>query len=231
MRRSEVHSTTGEPAVDKEPMKNHFSVNEEITEPDVKATVQDVLASERKFWLPYVVEGGSQTLLHLESTGDLRQPYPGLFWRGVNTRFGMANPPLELLISVLLPKGGWGYTTYSGANMLGLSTQIPKLSHIATPYIPPHGAPQWVEFLHRPELAGRARHKLSKYEVTLLEVITNLTSGNRYIEHSYDEAIDIIKEGLKMRTEVGIAVIPRLISGSLSEPIEVRKVLKEIIFH
>jgi len=212
-------------------MTDLFSANEKPAEPAIKATLQDVLDSERKFWLPHVVEGGNQALLELENTGELRQPYPGLFWRGVNTQFGMANPPLDLLLSVLLPKGGWGYTKFSGANHLGLSTQIPKNTMVATPHVPPHGPPKWVEFTHRPERKGRSRHKLNKYEATLLEVLSDLTEGKAYSEHSYEESISIVKEGLKMRAEVGIAVIPRLISGSMNEPIAVRKILQQIIFN
>lgn len=202
-----------------------------MTETLKKATIQDVLASERKFWVPEIVEGGSQALLHLESNDQLRQPYPGLFWRGPETRFGMPNPPLDLLLTVLLPKGGWGYTGYSGANHLGLSTQIPKNSAIATPYVPPHGPPKWVDFTHRPGQTGRTRHKLSKYEVTVLEVLTSIIEEKAYSDYPINETLEIIREGLKMRAEVGIAVIPRLIAGSLSEPIEVRNLLKQVIFH
>lgn len=212
-------------------MTDPFSTPEKPAEPVNKATLDDVLSSERKFWLPHIVEGGNQALIGLEADGELRQPYPGLFWRGVNTQFGMANPPLELLLSVLLPKGGWGYTKFSGVNKLGLSTQIPKNSMIATPYVPPHGPPKWVEFTHRDDRKGRARHKLSTYEVTLLEVLNDLTEGKGYSENSYEDSINIAKEGLKMRAEVGIAVIPRLISGSMNEPIEVRKILQDIIFN
>lgn len=202
-----------------------------MTKESPKASVRDVLESERKFWLPEVVSGGLEALQHLADTGELREPYPGLFWRGTATRFGMANPPLDLLLTVILPKGGWGYTEYSAANHLGLSTQIPKNVAVSTPYIPEHGAPPFVEFTHRPGRSGRARHKLSKYEISLLEVLTGITVGKSYMEVSTDEAMATMKEGLRMRTEIGIAVIPRLIAGSISEPLEVRSLLKEIIFH
>jgi hypothetical protein len=201
------------------------------TTPLRPATLQDVLDSERKFWLPETVEGGLETLLHLEQTEQLRQPYPGLFWRGAQSRFGMPNPPLEILLSVILPKGGWGYTKYSGANNLGLSTQIPKNAMVATPHVPPYGPPKWVEFTHRPSYAGRARHKLNKYEVTLLEVLDDLIEDRGYSEVPLKEALEILKEGLRMRTEIGIAVVPRLLSGSLSEPPPVKQMLQQLIFH
>lgn len=133
-----------------------------------------VLASRGRFWEPgdftLAPSTGHHLLGELEARGELRRVRRGLYWRGAKTPLGMAPPPIERLIEVLAPGPGVGPAGLSAANLLRLSTQIPRLALVAVPERAPSEAGP-VAFVSRATRIGRVEAGLNATEVAALEVL------------------------------------------------------------
>lgn len=103
--------------------------------------------------------------------GDLVPIKRGLYWKGAKTRFGTTAPDaLDAALAAARAAGfpiGVGPAGWTASHVLGLSTQIPALVHVAVPGRPPK-APDGVKF-HQRAPAGRAG--LGVLDVALLEVL------------------------------------------------------------
>lgn len=103
--------------------------------------------------------------------GDLVPVKRGLYWKGRKTRFGTTAP--DVLDAALAAARAAGFSTgvgpagWTASHVLGLSTQIPALVHVAVPGRPPE-PPQGAKF-HQRATAGRAG--LGVLDVALLEVL------------------------------------------------------------
>ena len=145
----------------------------------------------------------------------------GLYWRGTNTPLGMSPPPTEALIHALTPGPGVGPAGLSAANLLRLSTQIPRQAHIALPARPPSDA-GGVRFVARSARPGRRAARLTPTEVAVLEV---LDSWERVLEVSPDEAWARLRE-LVVSGGVRAEALAR---AGRSEPGRVRARLRELL--
>ncbi|MFM9877801.1 MAG: hypothetical protein ACKVOG_08130 [Rhodoglobus sp.] len=173
-----------------------------------------VLASRGRFWEPGDFSLTPSTAHHLlgelEARGELRRVRRGLYWRGTKTPLGMAPPPTERLIDALAPGPGVGPAGLSAANLLRLSTQIPRRALVAVPERAPSDAGP-VSFVSRATRTGRAKAGLNATEVAALEV---LDDWNAVLEVTPDKAArrltDLLRSG-GLRAE-------RLTQAAATEP-------------
>lgn len=144
---------------------------------------QRVLRSRNRFWRPQDIAGSSSTKKHLLAAlvkdGELRHVRRGLYWRGAMSPLGMSPPPTEALIRELAPGPGVGPAGLYAANLLRLSTQVPRWAEIAVPSRAPESLGS-IKFMARPARSARVKAGLSSTEVALLEVLG-----------SWEEAIEV----------------------------------------
>ncbi len=184
-----------------------------------------VLASRDRFWRPEDLGVTGSTRLHvladLVSDGELRRIRRGLYWRGTASPLGMTPPPTDALVRELAP-GPWvGPAGLYAANLLGLSTQVPRHAEIAVPARAPAGAPG-VRFVARPARRARASAGLNATEVALLEA---LGSWERAIELPPQDAWRRLTE-LTASPSVRPA---RLAEAGRGEPARVRARLRQLL--
>jgi hypothetical protein len=149
-----------------------------------------VLRSRDRFWRPSDLTGAQSTVQHLLAAltreGELRRVRRGVYWRGTRTPLGMSPPPTDGLISELVGKHkGSGPTGLSAANLLRLSTQIPRRAHVAVPGRAPTSTPT-VRFVSRAASLGRRDAALSPVEVALLEMLADFSASELSPHESWD---------------------------------------------
>lgn len=173
-----------------------------------------VLASRGRFWEPGDFSLPPSTAHHLlselEARGELRRMRRGLYWRGTKTPLGMAPPPTDRLIEALAPGPGVGLAGLSAANLLRLSTQIPRRALVAVPERAPSDAGP-ITFLSRATRTGRAAAGLNATEVAALEV---LDDWDAVLEVTPDEATRRLTELLR----TGDLRAERLAQAATTEP-------------
>lgn len=184
-----------------------------------------ILRSRNRFWRPEDLDGQSSTKQHLlaelVTEGELRRIRRGLYWRGTKSPLGMAPPPTDALVSEIAPGPGVGPAGLYAANLLRLSTQVPRLAEIAVPMRAPEGVGN-IRFLARPARAARATAGLNQTEVALLEVLGSWESA---IELPPNEAWD------RMLTlfSSGSVRADRLARAGRTEPASTRTRLRELL--
>lgn len=136
--------------------------------------------SSDRFWRPSDFSAPESTTLHILSAltrnGDLRRVRKGLYWRGTSTPLGMSPPPPAALLNELIGPSGVGPSGLSAANLLHLSTQVPRKGHFSVPCRPPKDLPM-LELTGRPGQTLRRDVKLTAREVALLEVLGDPSSS------------------------------------------------------
>lgn len=148
-----------------------------------------ILASQNKFWHSSKLPGPESTIQHLltqlDRDGELTHIRKGLYWRGTKTPLGMSPPPNDSLTNkITKTTNGIGPAGLSAANLLKLSTQIPRYSLIAVPNRAPTSSGS-VKFVSRASRTDRRTARLTSHEVALLEA---LEGWDRIIEIPMDEA-------------------------------------------
>jgi hypothetical protein len=147
-----------------------------------------ILASRDRFWKPDQLTGASSTVQHLltdfTQRGELMRVRKGLYWRGRQTVLGMSPPSVDRLVAEVASGAGVGPAGFSAANLLRLSTQVPRRAEIAVPRYAPRDAGA-VRFVSRHGRTGRQAARLTPTEVAFLEV---LASWDRVVELPHDEA-------------------------------------------
>jgi len=148
-----------------------------------------ILASGERFWSPTDFDGSptaiAQTLSRMVRAGEIRRMRRGLYWRGAQTRLGMAPPASSLLANEVIQGPGVGPAGWSAALELGLSTQVPRRDTFAVPT----RAPRVSESFHlvsRAASSKRRDEKLRSGEVALLEVLRDWST---LVEFSDDTAL------------------------------------------
>lgn len=138
-----------------------------------------ILRSGNRFWRPEDLAGSPSTKQHmlagLVDGGELRRIRRGLYWRGTKSPLGMAPPPTDALIQELAPGPGVGPAGLYAANLLRLTTQVPRRAEIAVPTRAPEDLGN-IRFVARPARVARARAGLNQTEVALLEVLASWES-------------------------------------------------------
>jgi hypothetical protein len=186
---------------------------------------QRVLRSSDRFWRPEDLKVSASTKQHLLASmvedGELRRIRRGLYWRGTQSPLGIGFPPTEALIHELAPGPGVGPAGLYAANLLRLSTQVPRRAEIAVPYRAPCEVKS-IRFTSRPSRHGRADAALTPTEVALLEA---LESWEWVAEVPPAEAWARLRELLtdgQVRPE-------RLVRSARTEPGTVRARLRELL--
>ena len=139
-----------------------------------------ILRSRSRFWRAGDLAATGSTRQHLLAElvdqGELRRVRRGLYWRGAKSPLGMAPPPTGALIAELAPGPGVGPAGLYAANLLRLSTQVPRRAQIAVPARAPESLGS-IQFLARPARSGRIRAGLTSTEVAILEVLGSWESA------------------------------------------------------
>ncbi len=173
-----------------------------------------VLSSRGRFWEPGDLALTPSTAHHLlgelEARGELRRVRRGLYWRGTKTPLGLAPPPSEQLIEALAPGPGVGPAGLSAANLLRLSTQIPRRALVAVPERAPSGAGP-VAFVSRATRTGRAEARLNATEVAALEVLDDWTAVLEVTPNEATKRLTELLRGGALRAE-------RLTQAAATEP-------------
>lgn len=184
-----------------------------------------ILRSRNRFWRPEDLSTAASTRQHLLAelmeAGELRRIRRGLYWRGTASPLGIGLPSTDRLIAELTPGPGVGPAGLYAANLLRLSTQVPRRAEIAVPYRAPTDVKS-IQFTSRPSRHGRVDASLNQAEVALLEV---LESWERSIELPPDQAAARLRELLRnenVRPE-------RLAAAARTEPGTVRARLRELL--
>ncbi len=184
-----------------------------------------ILRSRNRFWRPEDLATSGSTTNHLLAglvdEGELRRVRRGLYWRGMNSPLGMAPPPTDALVAELAPGSGVGPAGLHAANLLRLSTQVPRRAEIAVPARAPESTGS-LRFVARPARSARLRAGLNPSEVALLEV---LGSWESVIELSPAEAWDRLQDLLTS----GAARADRLAKAGGTEPAPTRARLRELL--
>lgn len=194
----------------------------------VAATVRDrVLRSRDRFWRPTDFDGSpeavAQALHRLRTSDELLHVRKGLYWRGTKTLLGMAPPPADALVkAIATERRGIGPAGASAANILGLSTQIPRLPAFAVPTRVPESMPAGVEMVSRTGCRNRVMANARPAEVALLEV---LRDWNALVEVDDAEATGIIKSHL----DHGALRANALTRVAVTEPAPVRSGLAALL--
>jgi hypothetical protein len=191
----------------------------------VQRARQRILRSSDRFWTIADINTPPSTAQHLfadlRQQGELRRIRKGLYWRGVKTPLGMAPPRPEVLASRIAEGKGTGPAGLSAANMLRLSTQIPRRAEYAVVGRPPADG-NGLRFVSRSARRGRADSELNQFEVAALEV---LDGWNQLIEMMPDEAMTRLV-GL---VRSGAISADRLAKASETEPASARARLKYLL--
>jgi hypothetical protein len=185
-----------------------------------------VLGSRDRFWEPFEFEGSQSSVAHelsrLAKVGELRHVRRGLYWRGNQTRLGMSVPSPEQLVNQLAGASGVGPAEWSAALALGLSTQHPRKDIIAVPSRPPRSL-RHVQMKDRSARVGRRRWNLNRWEVALLEV---LSDWQGLIEMPQDQAINRLTELVRSQN-----IRPdRLARAADTEAAVVRENVRRLLF-
>jgi hypothetical protein len=186
---------------------------------------QRIVRSRNRFWRPEEIAGAASTKKHLladlVAEGDLRRVRRGLYWRGTKSPLGMSPPPTDVLVRELAPGPGVGPAGLYAANLLRLSTQVPRRAEIAVPTRAPEGVGS-VKFAARPARTGRVKAGLNPTEVALLEI---LESWERAVEVPPAEAWTRLRDLLVS----GQARADRVARASQTEPGQVRARLRRLL--
>ncbi len=139
-----------------------------------------VRRAKRRFFEVSDFRGSTQavdrTLCRLVESGDLIRVRKGLYWKGPMTALGMAGPRRNEVLEHVLAGAAWGPASYTAANELGLSSQLPAVKAYAVTGRRPRDMSS-VHFVQRSGRRGRGR--LGYDEIALLEV---LSDWDEYVE-------------------------------------------------
>lgn len=184
-----------------------------------------ILRSRDRFWRPEDLSTFGSTTLHLLAdlveAGELRRIRRGLYWRGGMSPLGMGYPHTDVLVRELAPGPGVGPAGLYAANLLRLSTQVPRRAEIAVPYRAPRDD-RSIRFVARLARSERLQAGLNPTEVALLEV---LSSWESVIELAPADAWERLLELLAS----GAARADRLAAAGRTEPGSARARLRELL--
>jgi len=184
-----------------------------------------LLNSCNHFWHLEDIAGPLSTRKHLLAElvedGELRHVRRGLYWRGTKSPLGMSPPPTDALIHELAPGPGVGPTGLYAANLLRLSTQVPRRAEVAVPARAPESTGS-VKFVTRAARKARVKAGLSPIEVAVLE---SLEAWERAIEVAPAEAWSRFRELLSS----GQVRADRLARAGTTEPGTVRARLRALL--
>ncbi len=153
----------------------------------IRRKVQEVPAGTfiRPADLPGTRPAVLTALSRLHADGELVRVRNGLYWKGLQSRFGSGRPNLLDAAVAVAAGSGAGPTGWSATQVLGLSTQLPAVPEVAV--AGPVPTLEGVRFHRRNDTA---RHELNFYEVALMEV---LRTYPRYAEVGIDRVAATVR--------------------------------------
>lgn len=157
-------------------------------------------------------------LSRLASEGTLRRVRRGLYWKGVNSRFGPGRPPANDVAVEVAGDRGNGPAGWTASHVLGLTTQVPAVTEMTVVGRHAPKAPDGIRFHTRSNLG---RLKLGFYEIALMEVLRDwpATSDGDWT------ALLTTVEDFKAK---GLINVEKVVKRSRSEPVKVRQLVRSL---
>ncbi|KAF5281057.1 hypothetical protein FQR65_LT14873 [Abscondita terminalis] len=136
--------------------------------------------------LPGTTTAARQAASRAARSGELIPIRRGLYYRGVQTRYGMTRPRVEEIAREVLGEMGSGPAGYSAAREWGVTTQVPASFHVATLWVadPIEGVTQHAR-------RNRERVKLNTKEIALIEL---LRAPEVYVEAGWDALVQHVRK-------------------------------------
>lgn len=110
---------------------------------------------------------------------------PGVYYKGVRTKYGMTRPPEEEAVKVLVGERGVGPAGYSAARAWGVTTQVPAVTEMAT-----LGTRRKLKNVKLVTRSNIARVDLNAKEIALLELLRDPTT---LVETGWDDLVGRVK--------------------------------------
>lgn len=111
---------------------------------------------------------------------------PGLYYKGVSTRYGMTRPSEGEALKVVLGERGVGPAGYSAARAWGVTTQIPAVTELAT-----LGARKKLKNVNLITRSNLRRADLNGMEIALLELLRDPVP---LVESGWDSLIERVRK-------------------------------------
>lgn len=111
---------------------------------------------------------------------------PGLYYKGVPTRYGMTRPSDGEALKVMLGERGVGPAGYSAARAWGVTTQIPAVTELAT-----LGARKQLKNVKIITRSNLRRVDLNEMEIALLELLRDPAP---LVESGWDSLIERVRK-------------------------------------
>lgn len=159
-------------------------------------------------------------LSRLNAEGELVRVRNGLYWKGVNSRYGSGRPDSSAAAVALAEGRGVGPTRWSATQALGLSTQVPPVADLVV--TGPAPKMRGVRFHTR---NNAARQNLSYLEVAVLETLRDFP---RYVEVDLDELATKV-EGLDVAGKISMKKVEKAAASERSP--RLRENLEELRRH
>lgn len=127
-----------------------------------------------------------QALSRAAKDGVVVRVGPGVYYKGVPTKYGMTRPSDGEALKVLLGERGVGPAGYSAARAWGVTTQIPAVTELAT-----LGARKKVKNVKLITRSNLHRVDLNDMEIALLELLRDPAT---LVESGWDSLIERVKK-------------------------------------
>lgn len=128
---------------------------------------------------------------------------PGVYYKGVPTRYGMTRPSDGEALKVMLGERGVGPAGYSAARAWGVTTQIPAVTEVAT-----LGARKKIRNVKLITRSNLRRADLNEMEIALLEL---LRDPSTLVESGWDSLIERVQKAVvdgRIRPQALRAALP-----------------------
>lgn len=111
---------------------------------------------------------------------------PGVYYKGVPTKYGMTRPSDGEALKVMLGEQGVGPAGYSAARAWGVTTQIPAVKEVAT-----LGGRKKIKNVKLITRSNLRRADLNEMEIALLELLRDPAT---LVESGWDSLIERVKK-------------------------------------
>ena len=160
----------------------------------------------RSSFLPGSPAAARKALSRAAGEGTLLFIRPGLYYRGAMTRYGMATPSIQEVVTAVFGREGVGPAGFSAARAWGVTTQVPATFHVAT--LKPVAAIAGVRQVSRRNLA---RMRLNQKEIALLEL---LRAPEVYVEGGWASLVAAVSDAQR----AGLVNWENLLEVGATEP-------------